>query len=196
MLKLNIALILLSLLGCSSRLSNPPIDLTDSPPTTAPVGTLLLSPRNTKITFIGSAIAASHEGTFTRFHGQIVCGDSVPEHAAITVQIDMTSVYTQIDLLTKHLKDPDFFDVVKYPKASFVSTGISPIQADNTRIITGNLTLHGITRSISFPAHLQIDGAKLSMDAKPIIRQSDFQMASSRTTTDDVPVNVSVHIEE
>jgi len=195
MRKLSLLLLLISLTACSSRLSTAPVNSRQIAPATVPAGTWLLTPGNTRITFVGTALVISHEGMFTRFDGQITGAESQPQNAKISIAIDMDSVYTEIPLLTKHLKADDFFDVVNYPKATFVSTSIST--SSNVApgyVVTGNLTLHGITKSITFPARLEIDSAQFRLDATIIVRQSDFKMASARTTTNEVPVNVTVRI--
>lgn len=92
----------------------------------------------------------------------------------------MSSVYTQIDLLTRHLKDPDFFDAAKYPLSTFESIRVSPPTAGATdQTVTGTLTLHGITKRISFPAHLEFQRQSVLLAAKLTIHQSDFHMASA-----------------
>jgi polyisoprenoid-binding protein YceI len=175
------AILLMSLVGCSSHLTHVAVDSGAGVPATVPAGTVLLTPRNTRITFVGTALLASHEGTFTRFTGQIRCADLQPLNAHIAITIDMGSVYTEIPLLTRHLKADDFFDVAIYPEATFVSTSISTSNAIAPKyIVAGDLTLHGITRPISFPAQIQIDPAQVALDATIIIHQSDFRMASAR----------------
>jgi polyisoprenoid-binding protein YceI len=184
------------LAGCATRMGSSMTDAGDAGsfviPTTAPAGSLLLSPRNTHITFIGSALLNSHEGAFTRFAGQLDYppGSDLGD-ARLTVEIDMTSVVTEIPLLTRHLKEADFFDVAKYPRASFVSTRIRPSPAPGpSGTISGELTLHGRTRTISFPARFTAEPRGVALDATFTIRQSDFGMLSARTTTDDVPTRV------
>ena len=60
--------------------------------------------------------------------------------------------------LTKHLKTADFFDVAKYPEATFVSTAIKPGgEKGASHTVTDNLTLHGATKSITFPATIAAD---------------------------------------
>jgi polyisoprenoid-binding protein YceI len=180
------AIFLALLIGCSTHLSNPPADSTTMDLPAMPAGAIKLSPRNTRITFVGTALAVSHEGTFTRFGGWIDCPSSDVKDARLAVVIDMNSVYTEIPLLSSHLKASDFFDVANFPTADFVSTGLS------SQMIAGDLTLHGVTRRLSFPAKLQIDATAISLDAVITVRQSDFNMQSARTTSNDVPVKVSV----
>jgi polyisoprenoid-binding protein YceI len=196
--KLPLILLLIALIevtGCRSRLSTNPIPGTPMLAATMPAGSIRLTPANTQIRFVGSALLASHEGTFTRFSGYVACPDSTVQHAQISISIDMDSVYTEIPLLTKHLKAADFFDVVQYPHATFVSTGISTNSAVAPKyILAGNLTLHGVTKAVSFPAQLKIDPAQIALDATIIIRQDEFKMASARNTTNEVPVTVTVRI--
>jgi polyisoprenoid-binding protein YceI len=71
-------------------------------------------------------------------------------------------------------------------RATFVTTAIT----DDT--ITGNLTLHGVSQSITCPAHWKIEPGKLEVDAKMTIRQSSFAMQSARTTNDEVPVEILI----
>jgi len=190
MFKFALLAILFCLAGCSSRLPVSAFAPTTSPATSPPGA---LSPQNTRITFIGSALAASHEGTFTRFSGQLDCPDSDPTDAHIVVEIEMDSITTDIPLLTKHLKESDFFEVKKYPTARFVSTRIQP-GANPT--IAGDFTIHGVTKSLMFPAKFQTDGRTITLDATITIRQSDFAMQSARITNDDVPVTVSIRVRQ
>jgi polyisoprenoid-binding protein YceI len=74
--------------------------------------------------------------------------------------------------LEKHLKSPDFFDVEKYPTATFEITGISAIGATQnvmyegaTHNIAGNLTMHGVTKNISCPAAVAVSGKSLTASA-------------------------------
>lgn len=72
--------------------------------------------------------------------------------------------------LVSHLKDPDFFDVKKYPKGTFQLTKAVKVSTDSTYYITGQLTLRAITQEISFPAKIVKKGedivatASLSID--------------------------------
>jgi len=93
----------------------------------------------------------------------------------VTVDIDTASLVTDADGLTTHLKTPDFFDVAKYPKANFTSTKIEPATtAGATHTITGNLDLHGVKKSISFPASIQVAPDSASVNAEFAINRKDF----------------------
>ena len=93
----------------------------------------------------------------------------------MTINIDTASVTTDDDSLTTHLKTADFFDVAKYPKATFVSTKIEPNTANGaTHTITGNFDLHGVKKSISFPAAIQLGPDSVSANAEFSINRKDF----------------------
>ena len=85
----------------------------------------LITPQNSKIEFIGSQVAGSHNGSFQKFSGDIDYTGN-PETSHVSVDIDVASLNADDPKLTEHLKTADFFDVAKYPKATFVSTAIRP----------------------------------------------------------------------
>jgi polyisoprenoid-binding protein YceI len=159
-------------------------------------GVLRLSPENTHITFVGSAGRVSHEGSFSRLAGRLVLPADDPKDARLEVEVDMDSATTRIFLLTTHLKSRDFFDVARYPGAKFVSRRIEPSIAPHaTHLITGDLTIHGETRSLSFPARIVVTPYVVTVDATIPISQSEFGMERAARKTDDVvPVSVSSRI--
>jgi polyisoprenoid-binding protein YceI len=76
----------------------------------------------------------------------------------VTVTIDTSSVDTGIDQRNGHLKSPDFFDVAKYPTATFVSKSFS--KSDGKLTVVGDLTLHGVTKTVT----LDVDGPSKDQD--------------------------------
>jgi polyisoprenoid-binding protein YceI len=120
-------------------------------------------------------VTGQHEGSFKTFSGSVQLVDHAPEQSSVKVDIDMASVEVEPAKLAAHLKSPDFFDVAKYPKASFESTAIKAGGTNGaTHTVTGNLTLHGTTRSISFPAKIQVNGDNVRVNAEFAINRKDF----------------------
>lgn len=144
-----------------------------SPPKLA--GTkFVITPENSKIEFIGSKVTGSHNGSFQKFSGQIDYGDT-PETSRVSITIDTDSITTDDANLTKHLKTADFFDVPKYPQATFVSTEIKrSAEGGGTHTITGNLTMHGVTKSVTFPAAIDVTSNLVSVDSNFSINRKDF----------------------
>jgi polyisoprenoid-binding protein YceI len=91
------------------------------------------------------------------------------------VDIDMTTVSVDVPKLTAHLKTADFFDVEKYPHARFTSTTIRPGGENGaTHTVSGNLDLHGVTRSITFPATIRVAPDEVDADAEFAIDRKAF----------------------
>jgi len=134
-----------------------------------------LTPENTQIEFVGLHVGDEpnpRKGGFKAFSGTATLSDG--RLAVIDVQIDTTSLYTEIDKLTDHLKSPDFFDVRQHPQATFKSTVIEHDNAGGVKI-TGDLTLLGKTQSITFPATVSA-ASGLSLKAEFKIDRTQFGM--------------------
>ena len=86
-------------------------------------------------------------GRFDRFTGKFTFDESAPGKTAISVDIDTTSVNTNLAARDKHLRSADFLDVSKFPKASFQSTSVEV--TGKSAVLHGKLTLHGVTRDVA-----------------------------------------------
>ena len=137
--------------------------------------TLAITPENSKVEFVAAKITRSHNGSFKQFSGKIDLVANHVENSRVSIDIDPSSVVTDEDQLTAHLKTPDFFDVAKYPKATFVSTKLEPNTTNGaTHIVTGNFELHGIRKSISFPGAIRVAPDSVSVNAEFAINRKDF----------------------
>ncbi len=87
-------------------------------------------------------------GRFNTFSGEFSYDENDPGSAKVSVLIDTTSIDSNHAERDKHLRDEDFLDVKKYPEARFVSTGYRDL-GDGKGELVGDLTLHGVTRSIT-----------------------------------------------
>jgi polyisoprenoid-binding protein YceI len=132
---------------------------------------LAINPSNSKVEFVGAKVTASHPGGFTDFMGKIDLGDPI-EKSQIEVTIQTASLYADKEKLTKHLKSPDFFDVGNFPTATFRSTEIKK-DADGYAI-SGDLTLHGVTKRISFPATIKATRSEVNATAEFSINRHDY----------------------
>jgi polyisoprenoid-binding protein YceI len=92
---------------------------------------------------------ATAHGRFGSFRGTIFI-DELPDQSFVEVQIDADSIDTNEKRRDEHLRSSDFFDVTVYPTISLHSTRVeltSRLRSDRWRVV-GDLTIHGITRSI------------------------------------------------
>lgn len=135
----------------------------------------VISPENSKVEFVAAKVTRSHNGSFKRFAGAIDLVENSVEDSRVSIDIDAASVVTDEEALTKHLQTPDFFDVAKYPKAAFTSTKIEPnSEGGATHKVTGNFELHGVKKSITFPATIQVAPDSVSVNAEFAIDRKDF----------------------
>uniref|UniRef100_UPI001FADED63 YceI family protein n=1 Tax=Geothrix sp. SG200 TaxID=2922865 RepID=UPI001FADED63 len=93
---------------------------------------------------------AKVSGRFTKFEGTIQVDTADISKSSVAVTIDAASLTTDNEARDKHLKSPDFFDVAKYPTITFKSTSVKEV-AKGKLEITGDFTLHGVTKRITFP---------------------------------------------
>jgi len=149
------------------------------------------SPTST-IGFVGSKVTGSHTGGFAQFSGTITLAGEDLTQSVIESTIDMTSVHTDADNLTKHLMSADFFEVETYPEASFVSTGIT--KGDTGYLVTGDFTLHGVTKSITFPATLSLADGKIMASAEFDINRKDFGIVYEGKADDLIRDNVVIQL--
>lgn len=105
---------------------------------------------NSTVGFIGSKVTGAHEGGFKSLTGHFTLKDGEPVGNDHKVVIDMNSIWSDNDKLTGHLKNEDFFDVPQYPETTFDVTSIE--KAGDGYEVTGNLDMHGVSKSVTFPA--------------------------------------------
>lgn len=86
-------------------------------------------------------------GRFDTFTGNFTVDQDNPENASTSVEIDVASVNTNHAERDKHLRGEDFFNVAKFPKATFVSTKVEKT-GERTAKVHGNLTLKGVTKPV------------------------------------------------
>ena len=137
--------------------------------------TLPIDTTASKLNWTGSKVTKVHPGGFKTFSGTITLVDGKAEASQVAVEIDVNSLFTDSPKLEGHLRSKDFFEVEKFPKATFTSTKIVPGGKDGaTHTVSGNLTLHGVTKEISFPATITIGATEVSAKAKFSLNRKDF----------------------
>jgi polyisoprenoid-binding protein YceI len=185
--------------GCDKS-SAPKVEATAAKEVTAPKGaieSLTISADSSKVAFVGAKVTGKHDGSFGKFTGKVDLADGKIEGSLVSVEIDTASVSADDEKLTGHLKSPDFFDVAKYPTAAFVSTQIKAGGAEGaTHTITGNLTLHGVQKSISFPAKIELTDDAVTASADFAINRKDFGVVykgmPDNLIKDDVIIKLSI----
>ncbi|MBC6112522.1 YceI family protein [Pedobacter fastidiosus] len=128
------------------------------------------------ITWVGKKVTGSHNGTITLKSGTLnVNGKNVTGGGFI---IDMTSIKDADGSakLEGHLKADDFFGAEKFPTSNFVITKVAGSGANVT--VTGNLTIKGITKPLTFPATVAVnaDGTITATAAKIVVDRTKYDI--------------------
>ncbi len=143
------------------------------------------------VVWTGYKPTGKHDGSFAVSNGSLVVNQGGLEGGSFTIDINsLQNIDLENDAENKtklegHLKSPDFFDVAKFPTASFAITSVEPYTAGNdnsvklpdaTHLIIGNLTLKDSTKNISFPAKVTLADNKLTANADFVIDRTQWGM--------------------
>jgi polyisoprenoid-binding protein YceI len=195
----------LTLLGCEDPAANAPKATVGStqpsaaasaatkPATNAAATSWTIQNADSKLEFVGSKVTGKHDGGFKTFSGTAKLTGDKADGGSVTVEIDTSSIFTDDEKLTAHLSGPDFFDIAKHPKATFTST---EIKADGDKYtVTGNLDLHGKTKSISFPATIAISGDAVTVKSEFSINRKDFDIVYAGMPDDLIRDDVVIKLD-
>jgi polyisoprenoid-binding protein YceI len=157
-------------------------------PAVASATTYAVDAEHTNDGFSVRHLFTSVEGKFRTFAGEIVYDPAAPEKTSVTGTIDVSSIDTNVKQRDDHLRGPDFFDVAKFPKIAFKSTGVSDVDTTkNTGKLQGDLTIHGVTKPVVLD--VQFLGAatdpwgnkKAGFTASTTINRKDFGLGWNKT---------------
>lgn len=121
-----------------------------------------------------------------------------PQNSKVNVTIEMDTLVTGLPELDKHLESPLFFDVAKYPTATFVSNKVV-LTGKETANVTGMLTFHGVTKPVMLKVKLNKAGVNpvtnketVGFNATTTLKRSDFGMTAYLPGLgDDVKIDIS-----
>ncbi len=143
---------------------------------------------NSKIIWIGTKVNGRHTGSIRLKQGVVGVSNGIIKGGNFV--IDVASLINE-DLPAKekakiehHLKSTDFFDVANHPSAifeisktdKFDRTTTTSVLPGATHIVSGNLTLKGVTKNVTFPAKINIDDKNLTIKADFNINRTDWGM--------------------
>lgn len=131
---------------------------------------VIVDTKESVVTWKGSSVGGSHTGYIDISKGELMIENG--QLMGGTVEIDMNTIedkdYGRDNGLVKHLKDPDFFDVKKFPTSTIAITKAVSINVEEKKI-TGNLTIKGITHPVSFPAKIEVKDGIVKASGKLVI---------------------------
>ncbi|MBK6726210.1 MAG: YceI family protein [Xanthomonadales bacterium] len=138
---------------------------------------------HTSILFFVEHLGLSEvQGEFRAFEGELSVDPDDLAQSSVNVAIDAASIDMDVEKLNEHLKSRDFFDIANHPKLTFKS-GKVEVRGENALMVTGDLTLLGVTRSVTLDVKLKRVAAHpfakrpaLGFHAEATIQRSDFGM--------------------
>ncbi|TAL33817.1 MAG: polyisoprenoid-binding protein [Phenylobacterium sp.] len=150
-------------------------------PAEVKAGAYVLDPSHSKITWSVSHLGFStYVGQFTGVAGTLKLDPKAVQAADLQVTVDTASVGTLNTALDNHLKSPDFLDVAKFPTATFKATSVKTT-GERTADISGDLTLHGVTKPVVIEATFNRAGIAptdgkytVGFSGKAVLKRSDF----------------------
>jgi polyisoprenoid-binding protein YceI len=167
--------------------------------TPAPVGSYKIDPAHS-----GAFFEVGHLGGISRFMARFndISGDLVvdaPAKSSIKVQIKTDSVDSNHEGLDKHLKSPDFFNVVQFPTMTFTSTAVT-LNPTGEGTVAGTLNLHGVTKPVTLTLKQIGSGKGMKGETRAgyvatgTIKRTDFGMAYGvpGAATDEVDLRINI----
>lgn len=170
---------------------------TAAQPAAGPTSSAKVIKEKSSINFIGAKVTRDHTGKFNQFDGSIEYQGAQPSR--ISFDIDLNSIETDSEQLTTHLKSPDFFDVAKYPKATFTSTSLTPAPAGSaagtTHLLTGTLDLHGVQKEVRIPVKTTQAADGVRAQSEFTINRHDWGISYKGMADDLIKDNVLIRLD-
>lgn len=132
------------------------------------------------------------DGSFSGLQGAIVFDPQNTATDSFDVSVDAASINTDNKMRDDHLKKDIYFDVEKYPRIRFVSTAVTAVDKNGHYTMTGNLTIKGSTKEISFPFLATPLGGDYIFKGGFKIKRRDFGVGGGSTLSNELTVSLAV----
>ena len=139
---------------------------------------------------------------FDKIEGSVLLDKADLTKSSISVTLPEEGLDTRVAKLDEELKSPEFLDATKYPTITFRSTKVEKT-GENRLKITGDLTVHGVTKAVTLDAKVNkigifeipgvIKAQAAGFDATTVIRRSDFGVTKYvPAVSDEIPVRITL----
>ena len=141
---------------------------------------------------------------FTRVEGTLEFDPATPAKASVTVTIPLAHLSSGIPDLDEDLRSPAFFDLARFPNATFKSTRVEATSMANQLKVTGNLTVRGVTRPVTLDVTINKVGENprlklpaVGFEATAKLRRSDFGLGKFvPQVSDEVTLHITTQADE
>ena len=147
------------------------------------------------------AMISTVRGHFNVISGTLHIDEQNPANSSVDAQADASTIDTRDERRDGHLKSPDFFDAAQYPTITFKSTKVEPT-GGNEYNVTGDLTMHGVTKPVTFKAEYSGQGKdaygmlRAGLSAKARVNREDWGLTwNAALEAGGVMVSKEVNIE-
>jgi polyisoprenoid-binding protein YceI len=161
--------------------------------------TYTLDPNHTQVQFVWNHYGySSLTGQFGKIEGTLEFDENDPTKASVDAKISMDSVNSNVKKLDTELAGPNYFDAARFPTATFKSTRVEKGATPDQLTVTGDLTLHGVTRPVTLDVtvtkvgqHPMRNAPAAGFTAKTTIKRSEFGITKYMPmVSDEVAINI------
>jgi polyisoprenoid-binding protein YceI len=166
---------------------------------------VVIDTKESVITWKGASLigANSHTGYVYISKGELMIENG--QLIGGTVEVDMNTIedknHERDNKLVNHLKDPDFFDVEKFPFSTIAITRVASLNGESKKV-TGNLTIKGITHPVTFAAKMEIKDGIVKANGKLIIDRAKwnvryksrrfYDLVANQTISDSIEFDINI----
>lgn len=155
-----------------------------------------VSQDDSEIGFVGTQLGADFEGRFDAFDADIVFSPDDLAGSSVTVVIDIASVDTQNGDRDSQIVSPEWFDAAQWPTAKFETKSFREVSPGMYEAVA-DLTIRDVTREVTLPFELAINGTQAAAKGAVTIQRTDFgvgqgQWADTSQVGDDVTIAITV----
>lgn len=172
-------------------------------PADVPAGTYTIDPNHSQVMFTYAHYGLTHNmGLLSGATGSLTLDPKAPNNTKLSVDVPINTMHSTIEALDKEFQAPMFFDAAKFPTAHFESTGVSV--SGSSAKISGNLTIHGVTKPAVINATYTGMGANpmskkqtLGFQGTATIKRSDFGLGLAvPMVSDQVDLTITAAFEK
>lgn len=164
--------------------------------------TLTIDPSHSVVAFNWNHFGFARQAArFEKLEGKVVLDQNDIQKSSVTVRIPLEGLRTAIEFLDRRLKKDEFFAADRYPDITFTSKEVIKGPNDTLRI-TGDLSLHGITKSIVLQAKVNkiqpasaVEPARAGFEATAMLRRTDYGVDKYvPAVSDEISVSISLEV--
>ena len=162
--------------------------------------TYTLDPQHTQVQFTWNHFGFSNPAAvFGKIDATLDFDQTDPTQSKVSVTIPLDSVNSNVAKLNEHLDSPDFFDAAKYPNATFKSTKVEKGATPDQLKVTGDLSLHGVTKPVTLDVtvnnvgeHPMRKAPAAGFDATATVKRSEFGITKYIPgVSDDIKIHIT-----